>query len=151
MDSIYLTCSIIALTTSCVAWLAVRTSRETRINCAELEALLVDAGERMASLEAVMTELTRFDRTITSRIDKLAAHDGRVESSGGRSGFTEAIALIEHGANADQLIESCGLGTAEARLVEVLYGREDAARIAEPAEAILVDGQLNVIQDQPAA
>jgi len=150
MNSYYLIFSIFVLT-ACVAWLAVRTSRETRIHCAELEACLLDAGERMASLETVIAELTRFDQTITCRVDKLAAHEGRVASNGGRPGFTEAIALIEHGANADQLIESCGIGRAEARLVEVLYGREDAEPAAEPAETIVVDQQLNVIQDQPAA
>jgi hypothetical protein len=152
MNSFYLTCSVLALTTSLVACLAVRTSQDLRSHCAQLGAALLDVTRRAAELEARLAELARFDRTIAGRVDKLAANEGRLESSGNRTGFTEAIALIEHGAKADELIEACGLGTAEARLVEALYGRVDVTPDAgNTPDTIVVDARLNVVGPQAAA
>ena len=77
----------------------------------------------------------------------LAADSGRHESQTGHAGYSEAIALIQHGANIEQLISTCGISRAEAQLVETLYGQNNLSAADKSASAnkfVLVDSQLEV-------
>jgi hypothetical protein len=107
-----MTC-IAVLGVAVYAWDARRTARQAADYSAELEVLLINMSERLVEMETAFTTL------------------GRLETVTGKPGFNEAIAFARHGANARELINTCGLSHGEARLVQVLYGSdsEDDCRV----------------------
>ena len=132
---------------SAIAILALRRARQAGARCADLEGLLLDAAARLDSIEAQMKQRERTDARMSARLDRLTADQARAAAHAGRSGFGEAIALIEHGAGAEQLMASCGIGRAEARLVEALYGgRKSAAAADTRNKFVLVDTQLEAAE-----
>jgi len=125
-----------------IAMLALRRARQAGVRCADLEGLLLDAADRLDSIEAQMRQRVRTDARMSARLDRLTADQARAAAHAGKSGFGEAIALIEHGAGAEQLMASCGIGRAEARLVETLYGKRNSTASTDARNTfVLVDTQ----------
>lgn len=114
------------------AWGARRTARQAADYSAELEVLLINMSERLVEMETAFTTLRGESTALCSRVDRLGLRQGRLETVTGKPGFNEAIAFARHGANARELINTCGLSHGEARLVQVLYGSdsEDDYRVA---------------------
>ena len=157
MNSLVLLLGIVALTMSGIAMLALRRAREASAHCANLELLIIDADQRCTGIEAHILHLTKTGRKTLGRVDKLAADRGRLTSNVDKSGFGEAIALIQHGATARQLIDTCGISRAEAHLVETLYGKTSSATSADaankycsPNKFVLVDAHLEVAEHRPS-
>jgi hypothetical protein len=128
-----MTC-IVVLGVAVYAWGARRTARQAAdysaelevllINSAELEVLLINMSERLVEMETAFTTLRGESTALCSRVDRLGLRQGRLETVTGKPGFNEAIAFARHGANARELINTCGLSHGEARLVQVLYGSD---------------------------
>ncbi len=153
MNSLILLLGIIALTMSGIAMLALRRARQTGAHCADLELLIIDADQRLFDIEAQIAGLVQADKKTTGRIDKLTADQGRLSSNADKAGFGEAIALIQHGASARQLIDTCGISRAEAHLVETLYGKNESQTSAispqefvAPNKFVLIDAHLEVAE-----
>lgn len=162
MDAQILLGTTLVLATAALAWLAILRGREVGERCSELEILLLDSDDHVDELERQIEDLRDRESVLAARIDTLAAHQVKSESGVTRHGFSEAIALIEHGAEVDELVQTCGLGTAEARLVEILYGQSKFSDVPESgldnsdalkseSSEIVVDENLNVIADEIAA
>lgn len=126
-----MTC-IVVLGVAVYAWGARRTARQAADYSAELEVLLINMSERLVEMETAFTTLRGESTALCSRVDRLGLRQGRLETVTGKPGFNEAIAFARHGANARELINTCGLSHGEARLVQVLYGSdsEDDYRVA---------------------
>ena len=118
-----MTC-IVVLGVAVYAWGARRTARQAADYSAELEVLLINMSERLVEMETAFTTLRGESRALCSRVDRLGLRQGRLETVTGKPGFNEAIAFARHGANARELINTCGLSHGEARLVQVLYGSD---------------------------
>lgn len=147
MNILILTLGAATVALSAIAMLALRRARQAGARCADLEGLLLDAAARLDSIEAQMKQRERTDARMSARLDRLTADQSRAAAHAGRPGFGEAIALIEHGAGADQLMASCGIGRAEARLVETLYGkRKNAAEADARNKFVLVDTQPEAVE-----
>lgn len=116
-----MTC-IAVLSIAVYAWDARRSARRAVDYSAELELLLIDTSERLLEIETAFNALRGESAALGSRVDRLGLRQGRLESAAGKPGFNEAIAFARHGANARELIDTCGLSHGEARLVQVLYG-----------------------------
>lgn len=125
-----MTC-IVVLGVAVYAWGARRTARQAADYSAELEVLLINMSERLVEMETAFTTLRGESTALCSRVDRLGLRQGRLETVTGKPGFNEAIAFARHGANARELINTCGLSHGEARLVQVLYGSdsEDDCRV----------------------
>jgi hypothetical protein len=118
-----MTC-IAVLGVAVYAWDARRTARQAADYSAELEVLLINMSERLVEMETAFTTLRGESTALCSRVDRLGLRQGRLETVTGKPGFNEAIAFARHGANARELINTCGLSHGEARLVQVLYGSD---------------------------
>ena len=150
MNSLVLILGLVAVTMSGIAMLALRRAREAGALCVNLELLIFDADQRLSDMEMQIARLTKIGKESGRRIDRLAADQGRLAPDAGRAGFGEAIALIEHGASAEQLIDTCGISQAEARLVETLYGRSEAAALpGKPNKFVLVDVEIDAVENRP--
>jgi len=156
MNSLILLLGIVALTMSGVAMLALHRARQAGAQCANLELLIIDADQRLFEMEAHISHLLQADKKAIGRIDKLAADQGRLDSNAGKAGFDEAIALIQHGASARQLIDTCGISRAEAHLVETLYGKHESktssdssGKFVSPNKFVLIDARLEVAEHRP--
>jgi len=156
MDSLILLLGIVALTMSGIAMLALRRARQAGAHCANLELLIIDADQRCSDIEAEISCLLRASKKTGIRVDKLAADQGRLASNTDKNGFGEAKALIQHGASAQQLIDTCGISRAEAQLVETLYGKNESAtssglssEFISPNKFVLIDAHLEVAEQRP--
>jgi len=131
-----ITC-IAVLCTAVFTWRALRIGRRALHDCAVLETLLTKMSIRVLELEAELAELRGQNTALFSRIDRLGLRQSRLETNAGKSGFNEAIAFARHGANARELIDTCGLSQGEARLVQALHGSA-------------VEGDLREVQSETA-
>jgi len=156
MDSLILLPGIVALTMSGIAMLSLRRARQAGAHCANLELLMIDVDQRCTDLEAQVSNLAWAGKKTEGRVDKLAADQGRLTSNTDQNGFGEAIALIQHGASAQQLIDTCGISRTEAQLVETLYGNNESATPSDlssksnsPNKFVLIDAHLEVAEQRP--
>lgn len=150
MNSLVLILGLAAVTMSGIAMLALRRAREAGALCVNLELLVIDADQRISDMETRIMRLTKVGKEAGHRIDRLAVEQGRLAPDAGGDGFGEAIALIEHGASAEQLIDTCGISAAEARLVETLYGQGKPEVITNaPNKFVLVDCELDAADSRP--
>ncbi len=144
MDNLILILGTVAVTMSGTAMLALRRARQAGALCTVLESLLIDADMRLNEVEAQVSCLARAGKKSTAAINKLSAEQGRLAQGAGRTGFDEAIALIEHGANAEQLIETCRISIAEAHLVETLYRRTESIPLMKDKAGNCVLGETEL-------
>lgn len=152
MNSTVLLLGLVAATMSIVAFAALYLARRANSYCLDLEILVIDADQKIADLENQVFNLIKEAEQLVGQFHLLAADSGRQESQTGHAGFSEAIALIQHGANIEQLISTCGISRAEAQLVETLYGQNNLSAAGNSANKItesvnkfvLVDSQLEV-------
>lgn len=89
-----------------------------------VEALLTSSSQRVIEAESELDALRGQLSALASRVDQLGLRQSRIESVAGKPGFNEAIAFARHGANERELVDTCGLSRGEARLVQVLYGKD---------------------------
>jgi hypothetical protein len=75
--------------------------------------IAVRAGERLRKAEATTLQLA----------DRL----GQLELRGEGRPYDQAIALVQHGADADRLVRNFGLTRGEADLVALVHGRRQAS------------------------
>lgn len=147
MNILILTLGAAAAGMSVIAMLALRRARQAGARCADLEGLLLDMVDRIDDAEARMMQHEQADARMSARLDRLSADQARAVTHQNQSGFGEAIALIEHGAGAEQLMASCGIGRAEAQLVETLYGKHKRPTETESRNKfVLVDTQLEAAE-----
>ena len=151
MNSTMLLLGLVAAAMSIVAFTALYLARRANAHCLDLEILAIDADQKIADLENQVFDLMKEAEQLAGQFHLLAADSGRHESQTGHAGYTEAIALIQHGANIEQLISTCGISRAEAQLVETLYGQNNisaagksASESASANKFVLVDSQLEV-------
>jgi len=154
MNSLILVLGMVAVAMLGTAMLAVRRAHQARAHCADLELRIADADEQLSEVVMQVSHLLKSDRQTAGRVDRLSADQGRLAAVSRETGFSEAIALIQQGASAEQLINTCGISGAEARLVERLYGtaKEEHDSPAFPESAnkfILVDAHLNTTDHRP--
>lgn len=149
MNSLVLILGIVAVTMSGTAMLALRRARQAGARCINLELLVGDADQRLGEIEVQISRLSKAGREIGGRVDRLAAEQGRLAPGTGKSGFGEAIALIEHGASAEQLIDTCGISRAEAHLVETLYGQNQSPVVPSSNKFVLVDAHSESAEHRP--
>ncbi|MFQ5609226.1 MAG: DUF2802 domain-containing protein [Gammaproteobacteria bacterium] len=89
-----------------------------------LEALLGLAEARIDEIETQFKSLDPRVGALCDQADRLAMRQARLDSTASRSGFEQARELTRHGAEASELVDTCGLNGGEARLVKILYGCE---------------------------
>jgi len=99
----------------------------------ELNEQLAESEARILELGALGTALADQNQAQNRRMDRMQVGQERLHTLAGRSGVSEAIALTRHGAAARELIDSCGLSRGEARLVSVLYGKDDDKQFSDAA------------------
>jgi hypothetical protein len=114
--------SVLAITAYC----GLLTARRALHHSAILETLLATASQRVMEVETELATLRGKTTALFSRVEQLSMRQARFDSIAGKAGFDEAIAIAQRGANARELIDTCGLSQGEARLVEVLYGTDKA-------------------------
>ncbi len=148
MNSLAMIFGIAAVATSGIALLAIRRFRIADSRCVRLEQLVIDADRRIGDIETRISLLARDGKATGRRIDRLVVEQGRRTPGPRRTGFGEAIALIRHGASADQLIDTCGISHAEARLVETLYRQDVSKTPTAPNKLVLVDAHLEVAEQR---
>lgn len=147
MNILILTLGASAAGMAAIAMLALRRARQAGARCADLEGSLLDMADRLDGFEVQMERRVCSDARISARLDRLTADQARAAARAGKGGFGEAIALIEHGAGAEQLMTSCGIGRAEAHLVATLYGkRKSPAETELRNKFVLVDTQLEAAE-----
>jgi hypothetical protein len=132
MNSMDLLLGIVAVAMSGVAIFALHRARLTSAYCIDLELLIMDADQRLDDIETQILRLMKDGKQTAGQVDRLTADQGHLVLNGSGTEFGEAIALIQHGANAEQLINTCGISRAEAHLVETLYGPKDSNSIVSP-------------------
>jgi|GEM_PF-2814791 len=146
MNSLAMIFAIASVATSGIALLAIRRFRLADLRCVHLEQLVIDAERRIGDIEERISLLARDGKTTGRRIDRLVVEQGRRTPGPRKNGFGEAIALIRHGASADQLIDTCGISHAEARLVETLYRQDVSKAASAPNKFVLVDAHLEAAE-----
>lgn len=126
MNSMDLILGIVAVAMSGIAIFALHRVRQASAHCIDLELLILDADQRLDDIENRILCLMKDTKNTAMQVDRLTADQGHMLPNGSGTGseFGEAIALIQHGANAEQLINTCGISRAEAHLVETLYGQK---------------------------
>ncbi len=144
MNSLIMILGLVVVTMSGITMLALRRARQAGARCVNLESLVIDADQRLSDIETQISRLTKTGKETGRYIDRLAAEQGRLVPSMARTGFGEAIALIEHGASAEQLIDTCGISQAEACLVETLYRRKEPKVAVSPNKFELIDAHLEM-------
>ena len=156
MNSLAQIFSLVAVVMSGMAIFAWRRARLAGAHCLDLELLVIDADLRLDAIETQILRLMKEGRQTAGQVDRLAADKGRLVSNESGTGYGEAIALIQHGASADQLINTCGISRAEAHLVETLYGQSKSTapsdspeKYSAPNKFILVDAHLEVAEHRP--
>jgi len=156
MNSLILVLGMLAAAMSGMTMLALRRARQVGERCADLELQIADADQRLGEVAMQVSHLMKSGKQTAGRVDRLSADQGRLASVTRGVGCGEAIALIQQGASAEQLIKTCGISGAEARLVERLYGKKQtdgepgSASFPESANKfILVDAHLNAADRRP--
>lgn len=96
---------------------------------------------RLAELEIHQQQLARdlrvseeHARGLAAQIEQINVEIGRVDGAGLRLGLREAIALSRRGADPRELVNTCGIGDGEARLIALMHGRRTVIE-AEPGDS----------------
>jgi len=156
MNSLILALGMIAVAMSGTTIVALRRARQAGMRCTDLELQLADTNQYLDEVALQVSHVMKAGKQTADRVDRLAADQGRLASVSRQTGFGEAIALIQQGASAEQLINTCGIGSAEAQLVARLYGKTAAEgehdsppRPESANKFFLVDAHLNVTDRRP--
>lgn len=89
-----------------------------------LEALLGLAAIRIDEIETQFKSLHPRINALCDQSDRLAMRQTRLDSLAARTGFEQAKEMTRHGAEAAELVSTCGLNGGEASLIKTLYGCE---------------------------
>lgn len=102
-----------------VLWLASKLRRERRLWQAEIAALNTDVTGLCAGAVGVGKRLARIERGLRlqdERQDKLEMRDSDLQAYG------QATRLAHRGADAGELVRSCGISQGEAELIVSMHG-----------------------------
>jgi hypothetical protein len=101
---------------------------------AQLRRRLAESEERLAGLRREVEAATGIAVRAGERLRKaeattlqLADRLGQLELRGEGRPYDQAIALVQHGADADRLVRNFGLTRGEADLVTLVHGRRQAS------------------------
>lgn len=111
-----LSCVVLACA---VAWLATKLRRERSLWQAQVAALNTDVTGLCAGAVGVGKRLARIERGLRlqdERQDKLEMRDSDLQAYG------QATRLAHRGADAAELVRSCGISQGEAELIVSLHG-----------------------------
>ena len=109
-----------------VASVQARRARTLAARFALLEGRVAELGAGLAAGQALGAELA-------AQVEQLKLQLGRADGTALRLGLREAIALSRRGADAHEIVATCGIGYGEARLIGLMHGRVQAeAGKAEP-------------------
>ncbi len=118
--------SLLALLLAALGQLQLRQARRQLRQGAEqarvIRALREDVGALCAGASGVGERMTRLEQ----RVRRQDERQDQLELRGGERSYDEAIRLVEHGADAEQLVKSCGLAPGEADLLVRLHGLDKA-------------------------
>lgn len=89
-----------------------------------LETLLAASATRIDEIEMQFKSLGPRFGALCDQADRLSMRQARLDSLAAKTGFEQAKELTRHGAQASELIDTCGLNGGEARLIKTLYGCE---------------------------
>lgn len=112
------TAAFAALVVALVSW------RQARLAAARAGALadaLAVALEGALAAEEQYTELRVIIGSLRSRLDRMILKQGHMEQPEENPGYQAAIDLTREGADADVLMNTCGLTRGEAHLIRNLY------------------------------
>ncbi|MFW2404051.1 MAG: DUF2802 domain-containing protein [Gammaproteobacteria bacterium] len=93
-----------------------------------LEVLLGLAEARIDEIENQFKSLDPRLNALCDQADRLAMRQARLDPLAAKTGLEQAKELTRHGAEASELIDTCGLNGGEARLINTLYGCEGLNR-----------------------
>lgn len=93
-----------------------------------LEALLGLAAARIDEIENQFKSMNPRLNALCDQADRLAMRQTRLDSLATSTGFEQAKEMTRHGADASELISTCGLNGGEASLIKTLYGCEGIDR-----------------------
>ncbi|MDH3977756.1 MAG: DUF2802 domain-containing protein [Gammaproteobacteria bacterium] len=126
---------------SVIALVALRRVSQLSQRCVELEKVAVIFDERLQFIEVQNAQFSEVGAEFADRVERLSVRQAREQKTSEKSGFNEAIALIEHGADIDELIEACGISRAEAQLVQTLYGKGETETPLDrqPSKFVLIE------------
>ena len=113
-------CGGLALLLACtVAIVQARRARALAARFAPLEGRVAELGAGLAAGQALGAELA-------AQVEQLKLQLGRADGTALRLGLREAIALSRRGADAHEIVATCGIGYGEARLIGLMHGRPQA-------------------------
>ena len=81
---------------------------------------------RLAELDATLLSEQRRTDELAGQLEQLNLQLGRVDGNAVKLGLREAIALSRRGADAHELVATCGIGYGEARLIGLMHGGQAA-------------------------
>ena len=100
--------------------IASRARREASEGSSRADALEL----RLGALDTALADEQRRTTTLAGELEQLNLQLGRVDGNAVRMGLREAIALSRRGADAHELVATCGIGYGEARLIGLLHGQQ---------------------------
>ncbi|MGI9341438.1 MAG: DUF2802 domain-containing protein [Gammaproteobacteria bacterium] len=93
-----------------------------------LEVLLGLAAQRIDEIETQFKSLQPRLNALCDQADRLAMRQTRLDSLATSTGFEQAKEMTRLGAEAAELVSTCGLNGGEASLIKTLYGCEGTDR-----------------------
>lgn len=99
-----------------------------RLEAAMVSSRASDAAQ-LAQLRKALQSISRSCQVLDKRTSELAARQQELETRDvNRGAYAQAGRMVELGAESDDLVQSCGLSEAEARLLAMMYQQRNIKR-----------------------
>ena len=118
-----------------IALLALMAAQKARRRLRNFETSLSGLEQAMKSAANIFAESDLRMNAACEQINQLAVRQGTLDAATGQAGFKQAIALSRRGASLRELMDTCGVSQGEARLIQTMYGVQDAAPAGDAGHA----------------